>query len=149
MENELKKITYLLACLVASRSQVSVDVLLHNAKTFADGLPTSVNEGKTTTDLLPDIEEIYKAYPTKCPVSGSATGKCAKDKQRIKNLLKTRSKESILAAIKTYLDDCTANNRYIKNFSTLLNNLPDEGSDEDLFAVTVIEPDTSTPSPYR
>lgn len=148
MENELKKITYLLACLVATNSRTPVEVLLHNAYAYAGGLPTSPNEGKVTSELMPDIEEIYKAYPTKCPVSGSSTGKCTKDKQRIKALLKTRSKESILAAIKTYLDDCAANNRFIKNFSTLLNNLPEDGSDEGLFALSEVEPDPPS-SNYR
>lgn len=71
------------------------------------------------------VERIYKLYPTKCPVKGTSTGKCSKDKVRIASLLKTRTEASITASIKEYLEDSAKDGRYIKNFSTLLNNLPD------------------------
>lgn len=90
--------------------------------------PVTKPKPKPTNDDA--VERIYKLYPTKCPVKGTSTGKCSKDKVRINTLLKTRSEENITKAIKTYLDDCAKDGRFIKNFSTLLNNLPEVTADE-------------------
>ncbi len=72
-----------------------------------------------------NIVEIYKAYPTKCPIKGSSTGKSNKDKDKIKTLLKTYDKDYLLKVIDFYLSDCKKHNIFIKNFSTFLNNLPE------------------------
>ena len=74
----------------------------------------------------PDVvERIYKFYPTKCPVSGRPLGKCSKDKAKIATLLKTRTAEDIELTIREYIVDCKNHNTYLKNFGTLLNNLPE------------------------
>ena len=71
-----------------------------------------------------DVEEVYKKYPTKCLINGNSTGKGAKDKTKIKALLKQHSKNELLETIELYVNDCVATNRFMKNFSTFLNNLP-------------------------
>lgn len=72
-----------------------------------------------------DIELIYTAYPSKCPVKGSSTGKSEKHKEIIAILLKTQSKAELLAKINRYKSDCVKDSRFMKNFGTFLNQLPD------------------------
>jgi hypothetical protein len=72
-----------------------------------------------------NIKEIYDSYPSKCQKRGTSTGKCFKDKDRIKKLLKTHDKDYILKVIDWYIKDCQKTDTYIKNFSTFLNNFPD------------------------
>lgn len=72
-----------------------------------------------------DIEEVYAAYPSKCVVKGSPTGKSSKDKKRIEKLLKTKSKDKLIEIIEKYKNDCRKYKIYMKNFSTFLNNIPD------------------------
>jgi len=72
-----------------------------------------------------DIESVYLAYPSKCPIKNSSTGKTKTDKDKIKSLLLTRSKDELLAVINSYVADCKKHDRFIKNFKTFLNNIPD------------------------
>ena len=71
------------------------------------------------------VDRIYALYPTKCPVSGRALGKCSKDKEKIARILVKMTEEKLSATIKRYIEDSIKDNSYFKNFSTLLNNLPD------------------------
>ena len=71
------------------------------------------------------IDEIYQSYPSKDPVTNRSTGKCSKDKNKIKNLLKTMEKEELLFRINNYLENCKLSKAYIKNFQTFLNNIPE------------------------
>lgn len=73
------------------------------------------------------VERIYALYPTKCPVSGRATGKSAKDKTKIARLLSVNTEEVLTEAIKRYLEESINTKTYIKNFGTFLNNIPDFG----------------------
>lgn len=70
------------------------------------------------------VDMIYDIYPTKCPQRGTSLGKSRKDKERIKRLLKTYTKEQIEAVVKKEVDD-KYNKEYMQNFSTFLNNFPD------------------------
>ena len=72
-----------------------------------------------------DVDEIYQAYPTKCHIKGRSLGKTSKNKDKIKTLLKTNSKDKLLKAINFYISDCKKNNVYMQNFGTFLNNIPD------------------------
>lgn len=76
------------------------------------------------------IDYIYSKYPSRCPVSNSFTGKTGKNKDKIKTLLNTTSADYIIFAIETYIEDCKNSNRYMKNFSTFLNNIPDYSENE-------------------
>lgn len=71
------------------------------------------------------IELIYTSYPTRCIVGGRSTGKSAKNKGKIKTLLKTITSEKLIDTIKWYVEDCKKTNTYMMNFSTFLNNIPD------------------------
>ena len=70
------------------------------------------------------VEKIYLLYPTKCPKRGTSLGKSAKDKNRIKKLLKTYTKEQIEAVVRKEIGDKFGIS-YMQNFSTFLNNFPD------------------------
>ena len=70
------------------------------------------------------VERMYKLYPTRCPVRNIYLGKCYKDKERIKRLLKTYSQEDIERVIKHEIDEKYGKS-YMSNFSTFLNNFPD------------------------
>lgn len=79
-------------------------------------------ENPFSDDSFVDI--IYGLYPTKCPKRGASLGKSRKDKERIKRLLKTYTKEQIEAVVKKEVND-KYNKEYMQNFSTFLNNFPD------------------------
>ena len=71
------------------------------------------------------IERLYEVYPTKCPITGRSLGKCSKNKKQIETLLKTRTPEDIELTIREYVVDCKNHGVYLKNFSTILNQLPE------------------------
>lgn len=76
------------------------------------------------------VEMIYSLYPTKCPKRGSSLGKSTKDKNRIRKLLKTYTKEQIEAVVRKEVEDKYGKS-YMQNFSTFLNNFPDPSIMED------------------
>jgi hypothetical protein len=79
---------------------------------------------KVIEDTLEFVERIYAAYPSKCPMRGTSLGKCKKDKERIKKLLKDYTEEQIEYIVKKEVEDKYGKN-YMQNFSTFLNNFPD------------------------
>lgn len=154
MEHQLRVIAYLLAALVGTKTDRSAEEWLKSADEYAGGesyhpMPESPSEAAKSAkdaEMESAVEEIYKMYPTKCPNRGVATGKCSKDKARIRTLLKTKSAEEIKQSITQYLEDCRISGQYLKNFGTLLNNLPEVVSD-DLFPTELPSPQPS--SEYR
>ena len=82
------------------------------------------------TALKEKIDYLYSLYPSKTLRGGieHSTGKCSKDKDRIRTLLKEKTPQQIEAAIRKYIDDCRG--QYLKNFSTLLNNLPEADAEQ-------------------
>lgn len=70
------------------------------------------------------VDMIYSLYPTKCPKRGASLGKSKKDKERIKKLLKTYTKEQIESVVRKEVD-AKYDKEYMQNFSTFLNNFPD------------------------
>lgn len=89
-------------------------------------------KSKTQKDEGDDdfVEMIYSLYPTKCPKRGSSLGKSTKDKNRIRKLLKTYTKEQIEAVVRKEVED-KYGKAYMQNFSTFLNNFPDPSIMED------------------
>jgi len=72
------------------------------------------------------INKIYDSYPPRCPISDRSTGKCSKNKDKIKSLLNGGLDTKILLdIIAVYIRDCVNTKTYVKNFATFLNNLPD------------------------
>ena len=74
-----------------------------------------------------DVKLVYDAYPTRCPINSRATGKTAKNKDKIKGILKSGSHtaDELCDLIKLYVADCKSTQTFIKGFGTFLNNLPD------------------------
>ena len=83
------------------------------------------NVNVTVNVNVNDIEYIYSLYPSKCPVQNRSLGKTAKNKKQIEKHLKTKTKEELEQIISSYIEDCKNNKVYLKNFSSLLNNLPE------------------------
>ena len=83
------------------------------------------NVNVTVNVNVNDIEYIYSLYPYKCPVKNRSLGKTAKNKKQIEKHLKTKTKEELENIIVSYIEDCKNNKVYFKNFSVLLNNLPE------------------------
>ena len=71
------------------------------------------------------VADVYAAYPSRCVVSNRSSGKCLKNKDKIKKLLKEVPYKNLLIIIQLYTEDCRESDTYMKNFSTFLNNLPD------------------------
>lgn len=82
-----------------------------------------------------EIDRIYAMYPgrTETKEGVRSTGKCRKDKARIASLLKDHTPEQIEHSIGKYLEE--TGGRYLKNFSTLLNNLPEYDDGDGIQAV--------------
>ena len=101
--------------------------------------------------VYPDaVEHLYAAYPSKCPVSKRATGKSSADKDKLVRLLKDHSEEALASKIRRYVEECVAQNTYIKNFQTFLNNLPDYGeADSQLFSSPQVAPAPSSNGAQR
>lgn len=74
------------------------------------------------------VDKMYDLYPSKCPKRNTSTGKSRKDKDRIKRLLKTYTREQIEQVIRAEVDNNYGVN-YMKNFSTFLNNFPEPQSE--------------------
>lgn len=87
----------------------------------------SKKEDKKKLTFSEDVEYLYSLYPSKCPKRNMSTGKSSNDKEKIKRLLTTMPKEELEFTIKSYVEECVRNDVFLKNFSTLLNNLPDMG----------------------
>ena len=98
------------------------------AKSKANIQANSENEYENENENInEDINTIYSLYPSKCPIKNSSTGKTKTNKNKIGKLLKEYSKDELVSKINWYIEDCKKHKVFIKNFSTFLNNLPDDG----------------------
>jgi len=84
-----------------------------------------VEEKEEVKKINVDVDFIYSLYPTKCPVKKTSTGKSTANKEKIKSILKTISKDKLSNTIERYKKECEEGKIYIKNFSTFLKYLPD------------------------
>lgn len=138
---EKRMIIYLLARLVAVLEKGGANEVLADAESYAlltceKELNTASNaqtgdntkaEAKKAAEaeLSATIDRLYKLYPTKTLRDNIevSTGKCSKDKVRLRNLLKRKSAEEIEKGILDYVAE--KGGRYLKNFATFLNNFPE------------------------
>ena len=88
---------------------------------------SSITDG---TDLNANVDTLYGLYPSKCPKRNVSLGKCFKDKDRLRKLLKSHSFEMLKFTIEREIKE-KYNKSYMSNFSTFLNNLPDYGYNAD------------------
>lgn len=129
MDRAQDVIAYLLAKMVAKEEKRTIDEVIKEAL-------DATKPVRVTAERVIEIDEaavnrIYSRYPgsTDRGERGTcSTGKCAKDKDRIRKLLKTHSPEQLENAIKKYIED--TGGRFMKNFSTFLNNIPEDGLEE-------------------
>lgn len=98
-----------------------------NIENKKEGLREEEKEKKKKLTFSEDVEYLYSLYPSKCPKRNMGTGKSSNDKKKLESLLKTMPKEELEFTIKSYVEESLRNNSFLKNFSTLLNNLPDMG----------------------
>jgi hypothetical protein len=95
------------------------------SQSTVQSIDSIIKQTNKQTNKQETIDEIYMAYPSKCPIQKRSTGKCSKDKERIEKLLNSKTKEEILKTIELYIQDCIKTNTFVKNYSTFLNNPPD------------------------
>lgn len=131
-----------LACSLYASNEMTIDQAIANALIFKEtyiemmGLdePKKEKKSKEKDELFEDnddfVEMIYSLYPTKCPKRGTSLGKSTKDKDRIRKLLKTYTKEQIEMVVRKEIGDKYGIS-YMQNFSTFLNNFPDPSTMED------------------
>lgn len=98
-----------------------------NIENKKEGLREEEKEKKKKLTFSEDVEYLYSLYPSKCPKRNMGTGKSSNDKKKLESLLKTMPKEELEFTIKSYVEESLRNDSFLKNFSTLLNNLPDMG----------------------
>lgn len=138
---EKRMIIYVLARLVAALEKGNVNDVLVDAETYASqshesaphtsdnasggGDDRAEQKKAAKAELAATIDRLYKLYPTKTLRDGIevSTGKCSKDKIRLRNLLKKKSAEEIEAGITNYVAE--KGGCYLKNFATFLNNFPE------------------------
>ena len=131
-----------LASRLYAANEMTIDQAIANALIFKEtyielmGLdePKKEKKSKEKDELFEDnddfVETIYSLYPTKCPKRGTSLGKSTKDKNRIRKLLKTYTKEQIEMVVRKEIGDKYGIS-YMQNFSTFLNNFPDPSTMED------------------
>jgi hypothetical protein len=71
------------------------------------------------------IDEIYKEYPSRCIVNNRSLSKSNKDKEKIKKMLKEKTKDEMIIHIKKYVRECARSKTFMMNFSTFLNQWPE------------------------
>lgn len=123
MEN---KILYLLAVIAANLTLRSETDLLAEAEAFAsENKPVKKKRSEPTAEEAAIIDALYDLYPTKTWRDNKevSTGKNAKDKTRLLQLIRKRPVAEVEAIIKAYVEERQGS--YLKNFSTFLNNFPD------------------------
>lgn len=126
-------VIYGLASIVAEQNGYAVEEILQRWNEGVDRLWPSTVKTKDGADA--DVEEVYKAYPTRDPNNGNRpTGKGQKDKATIKRLLTSGeyTKDQLLTLIKREVEMRMESGAYLRNLGTFLNNPPDL-EDEDLF----------------
>jgi predicted phage replisome organizer len=76
-------------------------------------------------ELNQEVEKLYQLYPGRDSIQKYSTGKCKKNKEQLKKLLKNKSYEHIRRVILEYLEERKKAKLSIKTFSNFLNEFPD------------------------
>lgn len=96
----------------------------YNNQQIKEEKDKSFSKKDENDDVNAWIDEMYSLYPTKCPCRNTYLGKCNKDKERIRKLLKSYTKEQIEKVFRNEIETKYGKS-YMSNFSTFLNNFPD------------------------
>lgn len=113
---------YILNAIKKNREEENIQYDINNIKLNKKEEKDTNLSKKADEDAF--IERMYNLYPTKCPCRNTTLGKCSKDKDRIRKLLKTYSMEQIESVIKNEVETKYGKS-WMQNFSTFLNNFPD------------------------
>lgn len=116
-------IVYLLARLIQESSGKDFEQVMVDCEEFWK----EAHKDRKVADKVSqeDIDKIYKLYPAKCPFRGTATGKCDKNKAQIETWIRKIGTKELYFRVNRYVQETTRDKVYFKNFSTLLNNLPE------------------------
>lgn len=96
----------------------------------SEKISSSNKVNRKDSNIYPEaVERIYKLYPTRCPKRDVSTNKSSKCKDKLVKLLKTHTEEELTTTINRYVHENYGKN-YLKDFATLLNNLPDYSEQE-------------------
>lgn len=112
---------------IGGGNETATDNNSNNNKDNKEDTNVSKKKDKNKLVFSEDVEYLYSLYPSKCPKRNMSTGKSPNDKKKLESLLKTMPKEELEFTIKSYVEESLRNDSFLKNFSTLLNNLPDMG----------------------
>ena len=129
MDRAIDVIAYLLAKDVAKKEKRTIDDVIQEALDYTKPVRITADKSIVIDDAT--VNRIYAIYPGKTDRGSRgicSTGKCAKDRDRIRTLLKTHTPEQLENAIREYIED--TGGMYLKNFSTFLNNIPEDGLEE-------------------
>lgn len=142
MEKSEKMQIYVFARIAAALERSDVNDVLADAEAYAtrksapktddngrDGVDDKEEKKKAAeAELDAIVDRLYKLYPTTTWRDGGMVSTCKgeKDRRKLRKLLKNKPAEEIEVGIKKYVAEC--NGRYLKNFSTFLNNFPDPDS---------------------
>lgn len=118
--NQTQDVSYSTTIPCDSQTQY-VNNIVNNSIVNIEKEDTKVSKKEDENEF---VERMYKLYPTQCPCRNVSLGKCSKDKDRIKKLLKTYSMEQIENVIKNEVETKYGKS-WMQNFSTFLNNFPD------------------------
>ena len=119
-------IIYGLASIQAEQSGYAVAEVLQQWMDGAKALWPATSKTRNGGDA--DVEEIYGCYPSRDPNNGNRpTGKGQKDRNTIKRLLAEGkyTKDELIQIITQEVKTRNETGSYLRNFSTLLANLPD------------------------
>lgn len=73
-----------------------------------------------------DIDECYALYPSHdINNSNRCTGKCSKDKEKLRAFIAQCGKDHVMSYIKAYVEVCARERRWLLNFGTFLNQKPE------------------------
>lgn len=89
------------------------------------GEPIPYNKPDKNHISIDDIDDIYKEYPSRCNLRNQSLSKSNKDKEKIKKMLKDKTKDEMITHIKKYVAECARSKAYMMNFSTFLNQWPE------------------------
>ena len=108
---------------VSVNDSVSVNDIDSNS--IMSGKPDDTQSKRKVIVYNTDVDLVYYTYPAECPVRGASNGRCSKNKDKIRALLKNTTAEDLIAIIKRYESECIKTKTFMKNFTTFLNNIPD------------------------
>lgn len=129
MRQATKMIMYGLAAIYGELTKMpTVFVLKQWEDELDEVFPDSQREQKKAVTTDADVAEVYAAYPTRDEKNNNRSlSKGAKSKQKIRSILDSGeyTKDDLLKLIKQEVECNQDTGKWLKDFNTFLNNLPE------------------------